>query len=370
MICILLCYLGALDASSKTVGDGEWSYFSAACWEFGTHLFDSSLDSKVPLGLVSNNWGGTGIQAWSPPEVMRKCKRFEVVSDIKMYPNVDKIKVFMERNTAGDVDPNVPSTLYYAMITPYKSMKIKGVLWFQGEGNVADGTYACMQDKMVTAWRNLLGQDFSFIYTQLSTWDNGGLGVLPQFRMQQATILDITNNAAMITAADLGDPESPYHEIHSRKKVEVGRRLALASSSLIYGAGSSIPHMGPLVRNVTSFEHPVFGYSARVTFDEESCGDSGLHLSEPQECPSYSAAKDGGCGFIQLEYSASSITRKTQAVLATVAVTAPNVVEFVPNEAMFSSKALNVLYCLGDYPLMTIYNSIDIPLLPTKIAIP
>lgn len=39
---------------------------------------------------------------------------------------------------------------------------------------------------------------------------------------------------AMITAADLGDPDSPETDIHPRNKTEVGRRLSLAAATAIY----------------------------------------------------------------------------------------------------------------------------------------
>jgi len=37
----------------------------AVCW-----FFD---DLKVPIGLFSDNWGGTPVQAWSSPEALQKC---------------------------------------------------------------------------------------------------------------------------------------------------------------------------------------------------------------------------------------------------------------------------------------------------------
>lgn len=33
------------------------SYFSSVCWFFGREISDG-LENKVPIGLISNNWGG------------------------------------------------------------------------------------------------------------------------------------------------------------------------------------------------------------------------------------------------------------------------------------------------------------------------
>lgn len=57
-------------ASNKTVmchrTDGSlcvpFDYFSAVCWFFGKNVYDK-LGGSVPIGLVSNNWGGTRLSS-------------------------------------------------------------------------------------------------------------------------------------------------------------------------------------------------------------------------------------------------------------------------------------------------------------------
>lgn len=44
--------------------------FSAVCYIFGTEM-QSQLG--YPIGLISDSIGGTNIQAWSTPEVIKKC---------------------------------------------------------------------------------------------------------------------------------------------------------------------------------------------------------------------------------------------------------------------------------------------------------
>ena len=80
------------------------------------HRFEAS--GGVPQGLVSSCWGGTYINAWSPPEVIAGCPIFAANSN--STPNAD--------------DPNQPSVLYNAMIFPLMPMRIKGVVWYQGCG--------------------------------------------------------------------------------------------------------------------------------------------------------------------------------------------------------------------------------------------
>ena len=52
------------------------------------------------------------------------------------------------------------------------------------------------------------------------------------------------------TAIDLGDPTSPFHPVHPRRKQEVGRRLALAVRRIQYKDQTVIPY-GPEVKNIT-----------------------------------------------------------------------------------------------------------------------
>ena len=44
--------------------------FSAICLFYGEQLYD---ELEVPIGLIDSSWGGTIIEAWSPPEVIVDC---------------------------------------------------------------------------------------------------------------------------------------------------------------------------------------------------------------------------------------------------------------------------------------------------------
>ena len=339
--------------SSESVATGDWTYrYSAICWFFGKNVFDNSLNRSVPVGLVSDNWGGTVIEAWSPPSVMEKC--YSVEMEVK---NADYDPIFSN----SEFDPNVYSSLYNTMIYPFRDMTIKGALWYQGESNVAYAeTYPCLQNEMVKAWRALMGVNFAFLFVQLSTWNNGGGYVLSNFRFAQVDALSLMENTAMITAADLGDPESPYGTpigIHPRNKTEVGRRLALAADSLLY-SGTDVPYLGPLVESVTTFEDPYHGKSIRVTFNAQSCGD-GIHMESPQECPEWSVP--GGCGEVVLQYM-------LEQVKGVVSISGQNMVDIVPVKRMRTAPTY-LYYCLGDYPLMRIYNSFGVPTAPFASAV-
>ena len=69
-------------SSTSVAGDGEFGEFSAVCWLFGRGISDrlgaaaggGNGTRAVPIGLVSNNFGGTRIEKWLPPASLASCE--------------------------------------------------------------------------------------------------------------------------------------------------------------------------------------------------------------------------------------------------------------------------------------------------------
>ncbi len=55
-------------ASPSSVGS---IYTSAICWLYG-RMVHEALDGR-PMGLIHTSWGGTAIELWTPPEVLKDC---------------------------------------------------------------------------------------------------------------------------------------------------------------------------------------------------------------------------------------------------------------------------------------------------------
>lgn len=53
------------ETSLNSTAPGMFTYFSSVCWFFGRNVADG-LNNEVPIGLISNNWGGTRIELWQP----------------------------------------------------------------------------------------------------------------------------------------------------------------------------------------------------------------------------------------------------------------------------------------------------------------
>ncbi|KAK7478874.1 hypothetical protein BaRGS_00029855 [Batillaria attramentaria] len=207
--------------------DHSLADFSAVCF-----LFAESLQPHLnyPLGLVESSWGGTTIEAWSPPEALSDCPT-----------------VHYDPSTCCPHDPLV---LWNGMIYPLREMTIYGALWYQGEANLPHPeVYDCLTKSMVREWRaqfhnNSMGEtraDFPFGYVQLAQVQQVSyVGSFPALRWAQTANHGYSPNpdlpnTFMAVAMDLPDYTSPYGPIHPRYKQDVAQRLTLGALHVAYG---------------------------------------------------------------------------------------------------------------------------------------
>ncbi|CAI8011165.1 Sialate O-acetylesterase [Geodia barretti] len=235
-------------ASAKTVGGGNWTYFSASCWFYGRNIYDVV---QYPIGLVDTDWGGTPVEAWSSPDALAKCGKYT-----------------SSRKADGKApSPDQPSVLWNAMIYPLLNMTIKGAVWYQGEANAGDpSTYNCTFPAMIDDWRGKwknasqhTSSLFPFGFVQLAAYGSDNSSSFspgfPVIRWAQTADYGFVPNPRlravfMAVAMDLGDPSSPFGSIHPRDKQDVGLRLALAGRAIAYG-DSEVYFTGPLATTAT-----------------------------------------------------------------------------------------------------------------------
>jgi sialate O-acetylesterase len=142
-----------------------------------------------------------------------------------------------------------PSGLFNAMIAPLLNYAIKGVTWYQGEGNISrPNDYHELFAAMIADWRKNWNQgNFPFLYVQLPNF--GEADSQPsesnwaELREQQLKTLAVPNTA-MAVAIDIGE----WNDLHPLNKKDVGKRLALAAENLVYG-NKKITYSGPVYRS-------------------------------------------------------------------------------------------------------------------------
>lgn len=323
-----------MTGDSISVDENNFGQFSAVCYMTGRHIFTDILGSATPVGLISSNWGGTPVEAWMPQDQLKgQCDggRLEVES-------------------GEDWDQNADHVLYDNFVAPFSGLNIKAIIWYQGETNVGYWNYDCFQSLMVESWRKLSGfTDAAFAFVQLAAYDCGGSNALPDFRGVQGQALATTPNSAMITAADLGDHDSPDGDIHPRNKTEVGRRLSLAIDKLVYHIDRDNAHLGPTVD-----DFKVLADGIAISFTNIG---GGIHLELPQMCPS-----ENLCGNALLNLDSGDD------VVADIVITSNNTVS-LRKDGVEGNSIIGVSYGWGDIPLLKIFSSYGVPVAPFKFSI-
>lgn len=332
-------------ASSKTVGVGNWSAFSAACWFFGRDL---QKELKIPIGLVSSNWGGTIVQAWSSPDAMGRCKQAE----IEHTQSPAMIELF-------GVDPNHPNLLWNAMIVPFLDMTITGAIWYQGESNSGQPDYyACAFPAMIADWRAKWGGDthknFGFYFVQLAPWVSDDMNAEPLTRISQYFALRLPN-VGLATAVDLGDKDSPFGSIHPRDKQAVGYRLALNALAIHYGV--HVQNTGPAAFHFEVVSQGPPTATVRIHFERHTVG-RGL-VTQRFTCP-----VPGECAEYEVLVGSKWRTASFQAIHQdghSIQITAP---------VSSNERITGVRYGYANYPATTLYNREGLPAVPYQFPDP
>ena len=170
--------------------------------------------------------------------------------DWKMRPEFLLEKDFPVRPGAP-TDPALyhPASLYNAMIAGLQRFPVRGVLWYQGEGNTGNAKlYARTFPALIESWRkewNDPGQ--IFIFAQLSSLEANAPRHQPlpadfyeklqpresnwaALRESQSSVLRLPNTGMAVTT-DVGDPV----DIHPTDKQTVARRMRMEALRLAYG---------------------------------------------------------------------------------------------------------------------------------------
>lgn len=128
-----------------------------------------------------------------------------------------------------------PTAIFNSMIYPLTNYTIKGVVWYQGEGNAGRAyEYRQLFADLIVDWRNKWGQgDFPFLYVQLANYgkvlDQPQESSWAELREAQSMALDLPNTGMAVTH-DVGET----NDIHPLDKKTVGDRLALAAWKVAY----------------------------------------------------------------------------------------------------------------------------------------
>jgi len=196
--------------------------FSAVAYFFGRRLH---ADLKVPIGLINASRGSTAIEQFLPPA------------------------------KPGD---RGGGAMYNGSIAPLIPISVRGVIWYQGEANRADGVaYSTKQRTLIEGWRKLWGREFSFDLVQIAPFKGyEDKYDIPSLWEAQLSALKLPR----VGVAVINDTAGNMATIHPGNKDKVGERLALWALAKDYGHGD-IEYCSPLYKSMT-----VEGNKVRLKF--------------------------------------------------------------------------------------------------------
>jgi sialate O-acetylesterase len=159
-----------------------------------------------------------------------------------------------------------PGGLFNGMIAPLIPYAIRGVIWYQGEGNAGRAwQYRKLLPTLIRSWRSAWHQDdFPFLIVQLPNF--GERRAEPsesewaELREAQLKALALPNTGLAVTI-DVGEPRN----VHPRDKRPVGQRLARWALGEVYRIEDV--YSGPLLESAT-----VEGSRMRLRFKHTGSG--------------------------------------------------------------------------------------------------
>ncbi len=237
--------------------------FSAVGFYFGRQLQDL-ID--VPIGLIDNSWGGSAAEAWirrdllddhdlygpllerwtmveSQPEAKGAYQQYEAALKEWVQRVIAAKKAGQplppepKRPRGNLVGNHRPGNLYNGRLRPILPLAIRGVIWYQGESNASRAyQYRDLFPRMIANWRSDWQQgELPFYWVQLADFreekSEPAESDWAELREAQTMTLDVLPATGQAVIIDLGEAA----DIHPRKKLQVGRRLARLALANDYG---------------------------------------------------------------------------------------------------------------------------------------
>ena len=218
---------------------GSWKYakienvinFSAVGYVFGKTVFDYV---NIPIGLVQCASNGSLAEAWLDKKSLKEFGGFDLENIVNVTEGLGNSK---------------PTLQYNSMLHPLLPLRIKGVVWYQGEANVKNPQmYKKLFPFLINRWRDYFdNKQLPFYFVQIApfSYDYAPNLESQYLREVQLNTMKGVVNTGMAVALDVGSKD----KIHPPEKELVGRRLAYWALNKTYGI-TSITCRGPEFRSM------------------------------------------------------------------------------------------------------------------------
>jgi sialate O-acetylesterase len=272
--------------------------------------------------LLNATFGGTRIEPWATPDSLMEAAALpELAKRVREASHrtpegrtnyagylravadwLPEAKSAVEQGAPFPVPPaepwitgneQQPTRLYHGMVAPVVPFALRGVLWYQGEGNAADAfKYADKMAALVGGWREAWSDpQLPFYYVQLAGFQTSdpskpemGDG-WARLREEQLKALSIPDSG-MAVAIDIGETA----DIHPKNKQDVGRRLARWALARTYG--KNVVPSGPIYQSHRAGQGKIV-----VEFDH---ADSGIFVGTKESLTDPVPSADGKLPWISI----------------------------------------------------------------------
>lgn len=305
---------------------------------FAMQLYDelNQEGRQVPIGILDTALGGTFIDAWLSREAIEGNK---AVMDGMGSRYLTK----EEFNKSEGQNYTQMSSCYNRRIAPLASTNVRGILWYQGCGNVGDyGSaqyYRAALNVLMKEWSGVFGSpdaQLPFIFAQIAPNDYNAPENLAHFNEGLADVyLDNPDISAVVPLYDVdltwsSDIMKNGHPVHPLTKTPVAERMARAALHLAYGVQGE--YMAPVLQSAT-----VSGSKILLTFSH--VGD-GLQIRGGEKTLLGFAIAGADGIFIQAD---AKITGKNTVEVSSPYIASPKVASYAFCEMNMQSNLCNSL---------------------------
>ncbi|WHH58623.1 sialate O-acetylesterase [Petroclostridium sp. X23] len=306
---------------------GQWEYSEGWAIDYssaiGTFFAEKLLElnkqlNDVTIGIIRMTYGGTTVEAFMPNAITEESG-------------------YIQRD-----DEPIMSGFWNGFMEPITPFAIKGVIYYQGENSTHLGyKYESLLRDYLRGLRMefkdshlpaMLVQLAGYSYNDYET-DRNEWPIIRDVQMRVAGM----DNTGLVTAIDLSDKD-PI-EIHPKEKKEIGRRLAYLAMDLIYGK-------------------QIEGKSAKLKYCEFE-GNKAIIGFDNHYGRIY-FKKDIPKDFQVLDKQGK--WHMANAIINTE----NNTVEVWHDEIL---EPAGVRYAWVNYPNISLYNDVDMPVLPFRVVI-
>ncbi|MEO7411782.1 MAG: sialate O-acetylesterase [Opitutaceae bacterium] len=211
--------------------------FSAVGYIFARQIHESL---GVPVGIINNAWAGSRAEAWVPrkyfdgrenllPIVARFDGFAKELAEFKAKASLSPAEQAKVRTLSTDVNgDDRPANAWNGIVASHAGYGIRGVLWYQGEGNTPRGhQHRELFPLLIESWRKEWGQgDFPFYWVQLpgnaAEKPEPGDSDWAELRESQTMTMAKVPYTGQAVTIDLGEDGN----LHPKNKKDIGLRLA------------------------------------------------------------------------------------------------------------------------------------------------